>query len=195
MTRLMDEIERGPLAPALRKTMSMARSVGDDALARWCRLELDGYWAENPALTADVTVPEYRTVCGQHRDLFGRPLVLEPNLAFVGQTRLRNGVEELEALERRRQAVLIQDPNICRLIKDQLGVEVHAFEFSPVLITGILGSVRTELSVRAQNLGSPVEASSTRELPHWYDILSIEPGGFGVNVDVIALVRRLWNPR
>ncbi len=74
---ILTNINREPLSSSLGKTLRLAERAGDSEVAKWCRLELGGYLASNQAMTEDVVVPEYRTVAGQHQDIYGRTLVCQ----------------------------------------------------------------------------------------------------------------------
>jgi hypothetical protein len=95
---LLERLEAAPLGSALRQVLHMAERHGVADVASWCRLELGGYWSSNPAMTTGVVVPGYRTVRGQHVDIYGRPLIVDARLEFVNEMRLRFGVDELKAL-------------------------------------------------------------------------------------------------
>ena len=113
---ILSNLDKGRLSASLGKALRLAERAGDKELVRWCRLELGGYFASNAAMGDDTVVPEYRTVPGQHADIYGRVLALPGNLAFVNETRLRNGIEELEVLARGGNRVSIHDAHMCDLL-------------------------------------------------------------------------------
>lgn len=170
----------------------MASASQATQFERWCRLELAGYLASNPAMTDQIEVPEYRTVVGQHVDIAGRILKLPTKLAFVGETWLRFGVEELEALAKTRGPVVIRDPYMSSVIQQHLNVDVASFQFSAVHIIGILSSIRTELSVQLHALGSTeVNRVSSGNAVERDEIIQLRPNFYGIGINLRALWRRL----
>lgn len=103
--KILKALDRDPMSTNLRETLRLANRLSDTELRNWCRLELGGYIASNPAMTDETVVPEYRTVVGQHADIYGRVLMVPTDLSFINETRIRNGVEELEALSTSRDRV------------------------------------------------------------------------------------------
>ena len=83
------------LSESLASLLLIAKTIRNERLERWLRLELHGYVQSNEALTEDVEVPPYRTVGGQYSDEYGRPLVLkDPNSTFINEDRLRQSSHE-----------------------------------------------------------------------------------------------------
>lgn len=193
--KLLGRLDQGPLSDVLGKALRVAQVSGATEIARWCRLELGGYLASNPAMGDDIVVPEYRTVAGQHADIFGRVLVLSPELAFVGETRLRNGVEELEVLARTRDIVAIHDPHMCQLIREHLQVEVYSFRFSAVHVAGILSAIRMELSEKLLALKVIEMSREPSAVVEQDEIIALRPNFYGIGVDLRALWRRWKGPQ
>ena len=190
--KLRSDLDSMPVSRALGRALSLAEDRGDGAMARWCRLELQGYSNGNPAMGEDIRVPEYRTVVGQHRDIYGRLFLAPPEVPFVNEDRLRMGVAQLERLERDRVTITIQNPGMVEIIREQLAVDVYSFTFSSTDITSILASIRAELSSKLAALALPVSALREDVLSRSPDdILEIKPGIWGVHLNVRALWRRL----
>src|SRR4030043_1349614 len=83
------------LSEILSSVLILSKKIKDKELEEWTQLEMSGYVSANPAMTDDVTVPEYRTVPGQYNDIYGRPLIItDPKLQFVNEYRLRPGGPE-----------------------------------------------------------------------------------------------------
>ena len=134
-------------------------------------------------------VPEYRTVAGQHQDIYGRTLVLKSDLAFVNETRLRHSVAEIESIANGQGPVAIHDPGMCDMIKEHLNVDVHAFEFSRSSLAAVLSGIRTELGDRLttlRNQAGPDESADTSD-----EVLMLQPNFYGVGMDLRALWRKL----
>ena len=190
MPRKVDAIRRAlegaSLSSALRMGLRLATRVGAADFERWCRLELGGYLASNPALGDDVEVPAYRTVVGLHKDLSGRVLQLEPELSFINETRLRNGVEELEHLSASKETVSIHDAQTCDLIRQSLRVEVFSFSFSSVHLVGVLSAIRSELDSR---LDAVDPAFTEDDVGEAEDVLMLRPNFYGIGIDLKAA----WN--
>ena len=178
--------------------LRLARNLGDSDLEQWCRLELGGYLNSNPAMDENTVVPLFRTVPGQHTDRQGNVLVVKADLSFVNETRLRYGIEELEALSERPDAVIvIQDPVMCELIAKHLEVEVFSFRFSRTHVIGILSAVRLELTNRLNAIQPTGEGKSSKEtMPaSKEDIVMLRPNLSGIGVDLRALWRRISKKR
>lgn len=80
--RVLGDIDSILVSKALSQAMYIAHERQDQELARWCRLEAQGYTRDNPAMGEDITVPEYRTVVGQHADIYGRPFIVPPDCSL-----------------------------------------------------------------------------------------------------------------
>lgn len=190
LKKLRDSIGRKPLSDSIRSALRLAEQAGDEELRSWCRLELGGYWESNPALTDDTVVPKYRSVVGQHTDIYGRPLVLRAKLSFINETRLRNGVEELEALRTKQDVIAMHDPSMCDIIREFLEVDVYSFRFSTVHLTGILSAIGMELEDHLAKLTSLQPDTSHPTAPPSEEILELKPNLYGVGIDLRALWRR-----
>lgn len=194
MSKLRKAIGQESLSTSLRKALRLADRLATSDLRDWCRLELGGYYASNSVMTDDVVVPEYRSVVGQHADIYGRPLMVPADLSFVNETRLRYGVEELEALSTTRDVVAIHDPHMCEVIQEHLNVQVYAFRFSSVHVTGVLTAIGLELEQRLSAVETRVKARGPAELANESEILELRPNFYGIGVNLRALWRR-WKGR
>ena len=186
---ILESIETLPLSRSLSTAGRFANRLGFKDLDQWCRLELGGYFDSNPAMSEDVVVPEYRTVVGQHADIYGQVLVLPSELSYVNETRLRNGVEELEAIEGSRKIVAIHDPHTCELIREHLKVEIYSFRFSSVHLRGLISSIRLELVDKLQKVRT-VDAPNKVSSPQTDEIIELRPNFYGIGINLKALWRR-----
>jgi hypothetical protein len=190
--QLIKSIEELPLGKTLQKTLRIAQDLNDNEFEKWIRLELHGYWNTNPALTDEVVVPEYRTVAGYYTDDYGRQLVLsDPKADFINETRLRLGVIEMEGIIGAKGPLAFRAPNFTETIRDNLGVEVTTFNFSPKAVPPVLEVIRTELSDRLmlrknklQRHDIESQESITEEL------FQLKPNIYGIGVDLKALWRK-----
>ena len=187
-------VEAEPLSKGLRQANFLAQSQDAPNLQRWLRLELGGYFTSNSAMQNDVEVPDYRSVVGVHYDLYGRPLILPADLSFIGETRLRNGVEELEGLSISRENVIIHDPTMCQLIREHLNIEVYSFHFSAIHLRGIIGAIRTELGERLSELNLSESGDGHSSAPT-AEVFQLRPNFHGIGVDLRALWRRWRGPK
>lgn len=174
----------------LRKLSRQAHEVGAKDVEQWCRLELGGYLSFNPAMSERITVPEYRSVTGQHADIYGRILALPSNLSFVAETRLRNGVEELEELADSRDVVVIHDPRMCELINEHLGVEAYSFRFSRIHLVGVLSAIRNNLDEKSRGLKPKASSSPAITRPE-EEIVELKPNFAGIGINLRALWRSI----
>ncbi len=180
-------LEAGKTSEAIREALRLATRAGQTELARWYRLELGGYVASNSAMSEDVIVPDYRSVVGQHRDLYGHLFAPGPDLEFINETRLRNGVEELEQLACSKDTVSIHDPHLCQIIRDNLNVEVYSFTFSSTHVVGILSAIRSEFEDRlAQSLPIAERDADSEE-----EVLILRPNFYGIGLNLRSLWRRM----
>jgi hypothetical protein len=191
--QLMKSIEELPLGKALQKTLRVAQELKDNEFEKWIRLELHGYWNTNSALTEEVVVPEYRTVAGYYTDDYGRQLVLsDPKAGFINETRLRFGVIEMEGMIGAKGPLAFRAPQFTEIIRDELGVEVTTFNFSPKAVPPVLEAIRTGLfdslmSRRDKIQGYDIQSEESRT----EDVIQLKPNIYGIGVDLKALWRKL----
>jgi hypothetical protein len=191
--QLMKSIEELPLGKALQKTLCVAQELKDNGFEKWIRLELHGYWNTNSALTEEVVVPEYRTVAGYYTDDYGRQLVLsDPKAGFINETRLRFGVIEMEGMIGAKGPLAFRTPQFTEIIRDELGVEVTTFNFSPKAVPPVLEAIRTELfdgltSRKDKIQGYDIQSEESKT----EDVIQLKPNLYGIGVDLKALWRKL----
>ena len=194
--RLMVRAEDEPLSRVLPVCRRIAVEIGDEDLARWTRLESVGYTADNPVMTQNTVVPEYRTVGGHWYDDCGRQLLLtDASMGFINETRLRHGVPELEGIATMPGTLTIPDPKGAEIIREHLDVVVTTFRFQPCAVTQVLSNIRLQLhdalmSRRQQIAAIPI----IRDVPET-EILQLKPGVSGVSIDLKALWRRVVGGR
>jgi len=143
---LLGQINTAPLSQTMPIALRLARELRQSDFEKWLRLEIGGYFNTNSAMTDDVKVPEYRSVAGQHLDRYGRPFVVSSNIQFVNSMPLQNGIDELEKLVNRTEMLIIQNPASIEFFRETLNVEVFAFHFSPLEISGVLSSIKLKLN-------------------------------------------------
>lgn len=185
-----DILEIEPLSKALQRTLRLAHEHGASELATWLQLEIGGYYDSNSAMNSTITVPKYRTVVGAHFNLYGQRLQLQPDLSFVNEMRLREGVEALESIRDTRQTVVLQDPTMIRLIAQHLKVEVATFHFDSVELVQVLSQIRAELFSKAQALANAPSKRKTAKSGDTEEILILKPTIHGIGVDLRALWRK-----
>ena len=198
VARLSRELIDMPLSRAMGRFLGIAEAVGNVEVANWCKLELAGYWASNPALNEDSVVPEYRGIVGQHVNVYGQVLHLSSQLEFVNQIRLRNGIEELETLAESRDVVSIHDPGMCSMIKEHLETDVYSFRFSSVQVKGILAAIRVMLREKITALeksATPAAVAKASEVSGKESVFQLKPSLYGVSIDLGAIWRRYFGKR
>jgi hypothetical protein len=73
-----------PLRELLQSLVILAGEVNNNEVTKWAKLELGGYFRDNPETNDEVVVPEYRTVVALWHDPYERPLVINNSkLQFV----------------------------------------------------------------------------------------------------------------
>ena len=143
---LIKKLDSEPLSKVLPIALRVAQEINKTDFEKWIKLELNGYFNTNPAMSDGVEVPEYRTITGQHYDDLGRRLeVGQSNLNFVNTTRIRYSTVELENMIEKGGEFSVRDPFMCEMIKDNLKVEVTQFSFPSAQIVSILTAIKTEL--------------------------------------------------
>lgn len=195
MSKTYDELlSIEPLSKCLQKANCAVEAIGPQELRDWLRLELAGYYSSNKALTEDTVVPEYRTVVGQHVDLYGRVLQISADESFINEMRLREGVEELEGLSESRNTVVLHDATTCELIQKHLGVEVYYFRFSATSLKGIFSAIRSEATDRLTRLPQHTALEKVRPTPG-DEIIQIRPNLYGIGFDLRAMWRKVTKSR
>lgn len=151
-TELFRDLSRrassAPLSELLPGVIRLAKSLGEDDILRWARLEFDGYITHDEPTEEDkaVAIPPYRFITGQFSDEWGRPIRFkDPNLSFVNQYPLRSGVAVLEQMASRPKEIYLRDEISAELFREHFGVEVGTFSFSPMVVAGILSGIRERL--------------------------------------------------
>ena len=194
--RLIARVSDEPLSRSLPTVLTAADSIGDDDLARLIRLELGGYVAENPAMSEDAVVPEYRAVPGNWYDDFGRMfLVKDPKLDFVNVIRLRHGVAELEGFNTAIGPLAAHEPAYAEVIREGLNVEVSVFQFQVSSVAQVLSNIRVHV---LDELASRREAFKDAQLEtrdKSGEILLVKPQFYGVGVDLRALWRHVFGAK
>lgn len=187
---LNDVLEIEPLSKALQRTLRLAHEHGAGELATWLKLELGGYYDTNSAMNSSITVPKYRTVVGTHFNVYGQLLQVQPELSFVNEMRLREGVEALESIRDTRQIVVLQDPTMIGLIARYMHVEVATFQFDRVELVQVLSHIRSELFSRGQVLAGAALKRNTLKEADSEEILILKPTIHGVGIDLRALWKK-----
>lgn len=145
---LIANVPTAELSRTLPYALRLAQKVGNKDFEKWCRLELNGYYDRN-GMAGDDEVPKHRTVVGRHADALGRPFMIEdPSLTFVNESRLRNGVKELERFAEAKEMIAEYDAGTSAIIRDTFHVNVIKFMFSPVSVSGTLSEIRNHLLER-----------------------------------------------
>lgn len=190
--------EEEPLSRGLPAALRLAISLPDQTWAEWLRLEVMGYFNDNPAMNEGVVVPKYRSVPGEWHDEQGRALVLtDPQLGFLNQIPLRYGVAELETVAGKAQgSVGMRLPDQARIIREVLKVEVSTFQFRPSSVAQVLANIRMtaldHLWQRKAALATPITEG---KLEKQEEIFLLKPAIWGVGLDLKALWRKTFSRR
>lgn len=190
---LLLHAQSSPLSSSLPIVLRAEIASGNEDLAKWVRLELLGYYADNPAMTKETRVPEYRIIRGQWFDIYRRPLVItDPVWDFINEIPLRSGVLELESLVGVSGEIAISLPEFAEMLRDKLRVEVNIFRFTPHAVEQILTNIKAQLLDRLATRPHKVGHAGTLPRPIAEgEILQLRPNLYGFGVDLKALWRRL----
>ena len=193
---LLGIVEEHPLSRSLPRVLTVATTIGAQDLADWVKLELMGYYAENPAMTDDVVIPEYRGIAGNWYDDFGRMLLLDdPKLHFVNEIRLRQGVAELEGYATASGPLHTRELSNAAIIRETLKVPVTAFQFDANSIRQVLTNIRVHLLDKLAAHRDEIAAVAVVETPVEREIVKLRPEFHGIGIDLKALWRRLFGPK
>ena len=145
-------------------------------------------------MTEETVVPEYRTVVGTRSDEYGRPLVIkDPNLYFINEDRLRQGVAELEKFSSYESDITVRDISKSDKLKEVLDVEVSRFSFHPTAVEGVISSIRSQMIDWIYNaekkypsleITVPDKEISKQQTPDRFRGLRI----FGISILIIAIL-------
>jgi hypothetical protein len=194
--RLQRIVEESPLSRSMPAVLSAATLIDCDELAAWTRLELIGYYSDNPAMTDAVVVPEYRAVAGNWYDDFGRMFLIDDaNLNFVNQLRLRQGVAELEGFATATGPLAVREIDIAAIIRETLKVNVTTFEFPVQGVSQVLANIKVHALDRIAAEKSALAEVVVPELKAEGELLQLRPGFHGVSVDLKVLWRRLFGAK
>jgi hypothetical protein len=142
---IMKEITSKPLSKLLPLMLILAQKLYNQALENWVRLEMNGYFQDNPAMNPDIEIPEYRTIVGRLSDDYGRILdTSDPKVHFLNNIRIPMGIAELERLANDTEMLVIQNPPGAQTIREQLGVYVTRFTFHPSTVDGVISNIRSK---------------------------------------------------
>lgn len=190
---LLRYAQESPLSSSLPIVLREEIASGNEDLARWARLELLGYYADNPAMTKETRVPEYRIIRGQWFDIYKRRLVItDPGLDFVNEIPLRSGVLELEGFIGTTEGITISLPEYVEMLRDKLHLEVNVFRFTSHTIEQLLANIRAQLLDRLATRPQKVAVAGTSASPIAEgEILRLQPNLYGFGIDLKALWKRL----
>jgi hypothetical protein len=196
LERLLTVAEEQPLSRSLPVALRVATVIGDEEWISWIKLELMGYFPDNPAMKKDTVVPEYRGVAGQWYDDYGRPLLLgDSGLDFINEIRLRQGVSELEGMAASTNALAMRLTDFSEIIRKNLNVEVTVFQFRPSSVTQVLTNIRVHLLDGLTSRGEKIKTLGEIQIPPQGEILALKPGVYGMSIDLKALWRRVLSSK
>lgn len=194
--RLLTLVEEQPLSRSLPAALRIATTIADEEWASWIKLELMGYLPDNPAMKKDTVVPEYRGVPGLWYDDYGRTLALDdPDLAFINELRLRQGIAELEGIAAGTKPLAMRPTEFSEIIRNNLNVEVSVFQFRPSSVSQVLTNIKVRLLDRLARQREKISAIPDIQVPQAGEILQIKPSIYGVSIDLKALWRRVFGTK
>ena len=184
---IIDNLNHRPLSESLQNFLVLATKSQDQNLIKWVKFELTGYYGTE--LTNDDVVPKYRDVSGYHADEFHRKLVLDrEDMQFINTVPMRAGVVELEVYQ--ENGLIMKEPDLCKIIQDNLGVKVTSFHVSASQVKNVLANIKCELISRL----SLLEEQRTTIVSASEDILEFKPNFYGIGLNLNALKRK-WFPK
>jgi hypothetical protein len=193
--RLLTLVEEKPLSISLLAALQIAKSIADEELTSWIKLELMGYFSDNPTMNEDTMVPEYREVYGVWYNDYGQELVVNPDFEFINGVRLRFGVPELEGLAAGTQPQAVRLLSLAEIIRNSLKVEVSVFRFQPSSVNQVLTNIKVHLLDRLASRRERISATPNIPVAQEAEIFQIKPSIYGVSIDLKALWRRAFGTK
>ena len=190
--RLLALVEEQTLSRSLPAALRVAAAIADEEWASWIRLELMGYFADNPAMKEDTIVPEYREVPGLWYDDYGRVLALNnPDLVFINELRLRCGVPELAGIATGTGTLAMRPTEFSETLRNNLNVEVSVFRFQPSSVNQVLINIKVRLLDHLASRHGRISTIPDIQVSHETEILQLKPNVYGIGIDLKALWRRV----
>jgi hypothetical protein len=132
-----------PLSAVLMEALALAHALNHKEFEKWLRLELEGYFPENPIAEVPIAVPPYRIVPVEWLDIGGKPITFEdPEVSESKKYGLRDGVAELERHSRSQRPLTAPWPGLARLLRKTFRVELGCIQFSPASYMGVLDRIK-----------------------------------------------------
>jgi hypothetical protein len=192
LKQIVSLMEEQPLSKSLPAALRIANTLQDQGWASWIRLELMGYSADNPAMTEEIVVPEYRSVSGLWYDDYGRSLIVDdPTLTFINEIRVRQGVAELEGIASAKGPLSMRLIDFSEIIRENLNVDVSIFRFQPSSVSQVLSNIQSLLIDQVCSRQDKIDAISDTQLVHEGEVLQLKPSVYGVGIDLKALWRKV----
>ena len=188
---LLNDLDSRPLSEALPHILRVAQEIGDSGFEKWIRLELNGYWRNNSAMSENAEVPDYRMVVGQWKDDFGNVLVLPDELSYLNEFPLRNALVELEAFQQSKGELGLRHPGSTSILKGELRVDVSTFWFRPSAVRAVLSAIRIEASDRLMERRSALNRLPGGANADEPNIIELRPNFYGIGLNLRALWKRL----
>ncbi len=140
---ILNSIYKKDLSDILSLVVVFAKKSKNTELERWAKLELHGWFSENGMLETEI-VPEYRSVSIQHYDRFNCSLLItQKKLNFINETRIRNGIREIEGeMSKNYDVIYAYDPNFIETLKNSLNVNVIKYGFTVSSARSIIEKVK-----------------------------------------------------
>ncbi|WP_180926095.1 hypothetical protein, partial [Vibrio parahaemolyticus] len=101
---------------------------------------------------------------------------------------MRAGVVELEVYQ--ENGLIMKEPDLCKIIQDNLGVKVTSFHVSASQVKNVLANIKCELISRL----SLLEEQRTTVVSASEDIVEFKPNFYGIGLNLNALKRK-WFPK
>lgn len=191
--RLLALVEEQTLSRSLPTALRVATAISDEEWASWIRLELIGYFADNPAMKVDTIVPEYREVPGLWYDDYGRVLALKnTDIAFINELRLRCGVPELERIATGTGTMAMRPTEFSETLRNNLNVEVSVFRFQPSSVNQVLMNIKIRLLDHLARRDGRISTIPNVQVSHDTELLQLKPNFYGIGIDLKAMWRRVF---
>lgn len=151
----------------LTRLRAVACTLNRMDVAKWCDLELHGYFHENPVKTIEDKVPDYRTIACLYKDPFGREIHLPDQVRDAGAQLavLHHPLAELEEYGGSKSPMLsMRDYSKIELFQS-IGISVADCQVSTLILRSVVELIRVRALQFVYELDAEASGSPGAEGP------------------------------
>jgi hypothetical protein len=156
LKEIENALEKDKLSDALYKLERFARAKDLSELSEWCSYELNGY--PKGDYQKEEVILKYRTLSVQWRDIYGRTILVDPQLSILQKVPFWLGVTELEPFLKKGCAYSV--PSLIEMVNRYSTVPVQTAWVSSDIIEGLFSKIRLQARSRLHDAGLDLSADS-----------------------------------